>query len=268
MSTLPKIDPAFKSLIPALSKEEREQLEQNILQARKCHDAIILWDGVIIDGHNRYEICVKHGIEFEVVDLPLTSREEAIVWILDNQLGRRNINAAARIELALAKTEMLREKAQRNLTRGGRPKNGAEKPSAKLTKPEIESFHVRKALADDVGISERTLHNYLQIKEHGSSNLLAKVQSGELKIGAAHKLLTKEILKQLKQADEFYASMADAISPQTARLNGTDINCPVYKANKQAIQTRLAQLSVTLQEQITKLDERSAHDKAKNHPGI
>ena len=65
MSILPNIDPEFKGLIPPLQADEREQLEQNILQACKCHDAIVLWDGKIIDGHNRYEICVKHGIEFE-----------------------------------------------------------------------------------------------------------------------------------------------------------------------------------------------------------
>ena len=101
MFALPQIDPELKSLIPPLSIEERIQLEQNILQARKCRDAIVLWQGIIIDGHNRYEICVKHGIEFEIIELPLPSREAAMVWILDNQLGRRNLHAAAKIELAL-----------------------------------------------------------------------------------------------------------------------------------------------------------------------
>ena len=45
MFALPRVDPEFKSLIPPLAADEREQLEQNILQARKCHDAIILWEG-------------------------------------------------------------------------------------------------------------------------------------------------------------------------------------------------------------------------------
>ena len=268
MFALPSTDPEFKALIPPLAAEEREQLEQNILQARKCHDAIILWDGIIIDGHNRYEICAKHGIEFEVVDLPLPSREAAKLWILENQLGRRNLHAAAKIELALVKADMLREKAQRNLTRGGRPKKGTEKPLPKLTKPKLETVNVQEATATDADVSKGTLYSYLQIKEHGSPQLLAKVRSGELKIGTAHKLLTNEILKQLKKADKMYESIADALSPQTARQNGTDINDPVYKANKQAIQTRLAQLSVTLHELRDKLKERSAHDTANNQPGF
>jgi len=180
---------------------------------------------------------------------------------LENQLGRRNLHVAAKIELALVKTEMLQERAQRNLTRGGRPKKGAEKPSAKLTKPETESAQVRKILADEIGTSERTLHNYLQIKEHGSPQLLAKVQSGEMKIGTAHKLLTKEILKQLKRTDETYKYIEAAISEETARHNGVDTSTPTFKANKQAIQVRLAQLSVTLEELITKLKERSGQVK-------
>jgi len=260
MFIIPKIDPEFKSLIPPLSADEREQLEQNILQARKCHDAIILWDGTLIDGHNRYEICVKHGIEFEVVSLPLPSREEAKLWILDNQLGRRNLHTAAKIELSLVKEEMLREKAKKNLSIGGR--KGGSKPSAKLTKINTETLHVRKALADEIGTSERSLHNYLQIKEQGSPELLAQVQSGELKIGTAHRLLPKQVLKQLKQTDEIYKHLELALAPQTAIQFGIDESGPVYKEKKRAIRAELTQLSAILQELITKLKERIAHETA------
>jgi len=63
-TTIPLIDKEFKAIIPPLSAEERTQLEQNILSKRKCHDAITLWQDLIIDGHHRYEICISHGIEF------------------------------------------------------------------------------------------------------------------------------------------------------------------------------------------------------------
>jgi len=265
VSILPKTDPEFKGLIPPLSPEEREQLEQNILQARKCHDAIVLWDGTIIDGHNRYEICVKHGIEFEIVDLPLPSREAAKLWILDNQLGRRNLHAAARIELALVKADILREKAQKKQSLAGGDKKSAEYKkslSSKLTKLEIESVDVQRDTAIDASVGVGTLHRFMEIKKHGSPQLLAKVQSGELKIGTAHKLLTKEILKQLKRTDATYKYIQDAISEETARQNGVDTSTPAFKANKQAIQARLTQLTATLEELITKLKERSAHDTA------
>ena len=233
MHPLPIIDPKFKALIPPLTPEEREQLEHNILANRKCHDPIILWEGLVIDGHNRFGICVKHGIEFRIEEMPLASREEAIVWILNNQLSRRNLTDAAKIETALLKTEMLREKAQRNLTRGGRPKKGGEKSSSLSSKPEADTVDVRKVTAAEAGISIGKLSNYMQIKEHGNPELLQKVKSGELKIGTAHRLLEKEILKQLRKA----AKMINFVTRSTP-IAGCEATNP--EANLFTLLTHLA----------------------------
>ena len=61
-----KIDAEFQSLIPPLTYEEKKMLEESIL-SEGCRDAIVVWNDTIIDGHNRYEICKKHGIHFETV---------------------------------------------------------------------------------------------------------------------------------------------------------------------------------------------------------
>jgi hypothetical protein len=212
MSTFPRIDPEFKTLIPPLSADERTQLEQNILSCQKCHNALILWEGIIIDGHNRFEICVKHGIQFEVKEISFPSREDVKVWILENQLGRRNLNDATRIEIALVKAELLREKAKKRQMLSRLDKSSASKGLVKSSNPENEQINVRKIIADDADISEKTLHRYMQIKKEGSPELVAKVKSGEIKIGAAHKTLTKEITKeltkQLNQADKMYKYIA------------------------------------------------------------
>ena len=238
---LPIIDKEFKSLIPPLLPEEREQLEQNILEARKCHDPIVLWNGVILDGHNRYEICVKHGIEFQIVDMPLASREDAIFWILDNQLSRRNLNDAARIEMALVKTEMLREKAQRNLVAGGR--KGGSKLSSKVSKPKIDTVDVWKETATIAGVSEGTLSYYNQIKDHGTPELLAKVKSGELKIGTAHRLLTKEVLKQLGRSDNMLKYIESVKPPEG------------FEAVAPEVRARLDDLEISLRNLLIKLGE-------------
>ena len=72
-----QIDPQFKALIPPLSKEEYNQLEQNLLK-EGCRDALIIWNGILIDGHNRHEICMKHGIEFNTQDKQFENREKGI----------------------------------------------------------------------------------------------------------------------------------------------------------------------------------------------
>ncbi|HPD46118.1 MAG TPA: hypothetical protein P5279_06255 [Anaerohalosphaeraceae bacterium] len=85
------IDKEFKGLIPPLSAEEFRQLEENIL-AEGCRDPLVTWQGVILDGHNRYEICRKHNLEFQTVPkLTINDRDEAKDWIDKNQLGRRNL---------------------------------------------------------------------------------------------------------------------------------------------------------------------------------
>jgi hypothetical protein len=85
-----QIDKEFKELIPPLSDEERANLEASIL-AEGCRDALVVWDGILLDGHNRYEICTRHDIAYKVVEIQLPDREAAKDWMDKNQLGRRNL---------------------------------------------------------------------------------------------------------------------------------------------------------------------------------
>jgi len=100
------VDPALKALIPPLSSEERDLLEQSILKDG-CRDSLVVWRGTLLDGHNRLEICKKHGIEYTTTNLEFDSLEQARVWMRENQMGRRNLSAAWRIELQLANKEDL-----------------------------------------------------------------------------------------------------------------------------------------------------------------
>jgi len=176
-----KISPEFKNLIPPLSDEELQQLEQNIIAEGKCRDAIKVWRGLIIDGHNRYAICQEHNIPYSVQKIRLASKTDAIVWIANNQLGRRNLTAAMKIEIACKKAEML----------------GA-------------TTYARKQIAKDAGVSENTVHKYMKITGEGSAELIEQVRSGEVKIGAAHKALcmsTKTVEMLCSKSDVYYVNM-------------------------------------------------------------
>lgn len=88
-----KIDPEFQSKIPSLQFEEEQQLEQNIIAEGRLLNPIITWNGYILDGHTRYRILKKHGfIKFEVEEIQLANKYEALAWICKNQLGRRNLS--------------------------------------------------------------------------------------------------------------------------------------------------------------------------------
>lgn len=85
------IDPEFKRLLPELAPEEYSRLEESIL-TEGCRDALILWGQIILDGHNRYEICKTYGLSYRTEQKDFSSREEALRWICLNQMGRRNIS--------------------------------------------------------------------------------------------------------------------------------------------------------------------------------
>lgn len=87
-----RIDPEFESRIPPLTVDEFQQLEENILADGVIINPIIAWDGVIIDGHNRFRIVEKHPhITFTTCEREFDDRHDALAWICKNQLGRRNL---------------------------------------------------------------------------------------------------------------------------------------------------------------------------------
>jgi hypothetical protein len=98
------IDAEFDGLLPPLADDEYAGLERNILEWG-CTDPIVAWNNTILDGHARYEICVKHSIDYLVRDKEMGSRDEAMVWIIDQQLGRKNLSHHKKIYIR-AKAEV------------------------------------------------------------------------------------------------------------------------------------------------------------------
>ena len=111
------IDKEFQSLIPPLTAEEYAGLEESIL-SEGCRDALVVWGDTLIDGHNRYEICTKHGIPFDTVEMDFPTRDDVIVWIIKNQFGRRNLPAYERARLALRLKPVIAERAKEKMHEG------------------------------------------------------------------------------------------------------------------------------------------------------
>src|ERR1019366_4683938 len=82
-----------------LMAEERQQLENNLI-AHGCRDALVVWRGLLLDGHNRLEICNRHGLPYDTAEVELPDRESAKLWIEENQSGRRNLTTDQRAAIA------------------------------------------------------------------------------------------------------------------------------------------------------------------------
>ena len=151
------IDKEFKDLIPPLQKEERDQLEANI-KAEGCRDPLTRWGDILIDGHNRHEICTRLGVPFRTVSVSFPDRSHAIEWIIRNQFGRRNLSAYDRGTLALRLDDVFakRNEEKRKAT-VGRP---SKEELAELALVKEESCKAPEDAFEAVKDTPRSMSNY------------------------------------------------------------------------------------------------------------
>ena len=171
-----KVDKEFQSLIPPLSQEEYTQLEANIV-SDGCRDALVIWNGVLIDGHNRHKICTEHNIPFQTIEKQFDSRNDAIQWIILNQFGRRNLSPGTRSILALRLEPILAEKAkERQKEHGGTAPGKSLVPKSA---PVIEPIKTRDGLAKIAGVGHDTIDKVKQIVSRGTPEQVERIKKGD-----------------------------------------------------------------------------------------
>ena len=147
-----KIDPEFSAQILPLSFEELQQLEQNIIAEGRLLNPIITWNGYILDGHTRYRILKKHGfIKFEVEEIQLANKYEALAWICKNQLGRRNLSPE-RKKFLLGK-----EYESTKLAVGGQPGNCNPVKRCGQNDHIVSEKRTCERIASEHGVGEKTV---------------------------------------------------------------------------------------------------------------
>lgn len=185
-----KIDNDFKDLIRPLFSEEYKQLEENLL-ADGCRDPIIVWNGTIIDGHNRYEICSRLNIPFSVVEKQFENKEDVIIWICNNQLGRRNISEETRKYLIGKQYEAKKINGYKRNLRGNNQYmkvDITEPRSSTPKKMEGPKFRTADVVGEEHHISKNTVQKYstftraLDTIKTFDPIFVSKVLSGEIKI--------------------------------------------------------------------------------------
>ena len=125
------VNEALKAYIDPLTPEEYEALERSIL-AEGCRDALVLWGDLLVDGHNRYGICQKHGLPFQTVQSKLFhSMEDVHLWMIDQHLGRRSVSDFQRGVLALRKREIVADRRARWLAAASEASEASEANAAR-----------------------------------------------------------------------------------------------------------------------------------------
>lgn len=200
-----KINNEFRKLIPPLTKDEYEQLEQNILDDG-CRDALVVWNGFIVDGHNRYEICTRRGLEYKTTSIEFNDEEEAKDWIDKNQLGRRNLTPDQRS--IIVGRRYMREK-----TKGHGSKTGYQN--------DTQNIQTADRIAKEYGVSAPTVKRYAKTAEffdelsEENPELAEKVWSGETSL---HDVKKEKRKIEIEEQRKHIADIGKAIDPD-ARWN-------------------------------------------------
>lgn len=237
MKFLLKIDPEFRSFIPPLSLEEREELQESLIK-EGCLNPIVVWKGIILDGHYRYEICMANNIDFELRNLDLQSREEAIIWICRNQMDRRNLTEERRKYLIGKQYES--EKLIGAMNKEGINQFSVVRPTL-LGEPLVSRNKTAMRLAKRYHISHATVQKYetyskaVDLIRRVDEGLVERMLSGEAKISHANLLMLSrmpdvEIRKVAEsvRADKKRNVHIDLLAYEEDDGNMAVIDCDVY----------------------------------------
>lgn len=264
------INEELKAYIDPLTPDEWDALERSIL-AEGCRDALVLWGDVLVDGHNRYAICSKHGLPFKTVQNPrFKSIEDVHLWMIDQHLGRRSVSDFQRGVLALRKKEIVAAKRAQAIQSAPLPEAVAPEPAAEAgsNAPAApvaaeahsipEPLNSREAIARAARLSASQVVMIEKIQKQAAPEVVAALKAGEISINAAAAVASLPVEEQvaaasagkdeLKQAakrvreakkrppkDEGESAAADSAAPNSAE--------PAAEDELQQLRRRVAELS-------------------------
>ena len=201
-----RIDEEFEHLLPPPQDAELERLTQQLLE-EGCRDSLVTWNGVIVDGHNRYRICLENRIPFTFSEMEFDNRDEAKLWIINTQMGRRNLTDFAKCELVLPLEATIKAEAKRR--QGVRNDLNHIPPDL----AESKRGDSRDELAHMAGVGHGTLDKAKKLIHFADDETLEKLRSGELSIHGAYMLMNE------RKKEEPSTKTGPEESGQPARLS-------------------------------------------------
>ena len=209
--------PELKAYIDPLTPDEHDALERSIL-AEGCRDALVLWGNVLVDGHNRFGICQKHGLPFNTIQNErFQNMEDIHLWMIDQHLGRRSVSDFQRGVLALRKREIIAERraqaaaavnaAKAESASTEAPWEGETDPAvaqalASVPKVPDEALDTREALARAARLSAGQVKMIETIQQKAAPEVVAAVKAGELSLNAAAVVASLPVEEQQAVAAE------------------------------------------------------------------
>lgn len=177
------VNEELKAYIDPLTPDEHAALERSIL-SEGCRDALVLWGDVLVDGHNRYGICQKHGLPFQTVqNTRFASMEDVHLWMIEQHLGRRSVSDFQRGVLALRQKDIVAERRARAAV--STTEVDSTDADASTNGSVAAPVSSREAIARAARLSSSQVVMIEKIQKQAAPEVVAAVKAGSISINAA-----------------------------------------------------------------------------------
>ena len=164
-----------------MTENELSLLEAS-LKSEGCRNPLVVWaaENILLDGHNRLEICKRHNIAYRTKAIPIRDRATAKEWIEQNQLGRRNLTR-----------DQFRMILGRYYNRVKRPIGGQKRDPENLDQPRRKRTTAHR-LGKEFGVSHDTVEKAGTAAAiiDSKPEIARKVMRGEASMTQAVKAIT------------------------------------------------------------------------------
>ena len=210
-----RINTEIQKLIPPLRPDELAMLHASI-DADGCRDPLVVWleTDELLDGHHRYAYCKKHRAPFSTTELSFPDERGAHEWVLRNQLGRRNLTDAQRVQVALQLEDVLAPEAKKR-SRANLKRGKSKKPEGQKSAPREKT---RDQVADLAGVSHDTVSKVKRVLADGDEETKAAMLNGEVSINKATQKVTPK-KKRKKKSQLKLPTDLEALEQCVAAIN-------------------------------------------------
>jgi len=242
----------LKAYIDPLTPDEHDALERSLL-TEGCRDALVLWGDVLVDGHNRYGICQKHGIPFQTLQsTQFKTMDDVHLWMIDQHLGRRSVSDFQRGVLALRKREILND---RRLKAEPAVEPDSAPPAVVAAAEPLKS---RDDIAKAARLSSSQVVMIEKIQKQAAPEVVAAVKSGTISLNAAAAVATLPEQEQVAAAQggkELLRQAAKRVR-ESRKRTPTAESPEVMPESIEALKARITELlaeNASLREQLAAL---------------
>ncbi|MHC1745529.1 MAG: hypothetical protein AB9895_00075 [Negativicutes bacterium] len=199
-------------LFPPMTEDEFENLVKDI-EINGQYDPIILFDGKIVEGRNRYLACEKLKIQPRTTEWT-GNEEELFQYVFSKNFTRRNLNANQKAMIA-AKCSLAEEKLEAKLRQGNRSKITLVK---ELTTKDCNSGKATQKAAEKIGGTNRQYIADAKFVQEKAPELVDDIFKGNLTIPKAIK-----IAKQLDSSEEREEALQEVLNKKKVKSVINDI---------------------------------------------